>query len=72
MKINVIVKTGEETKRESVETEDKILVGDVLDMLNINKNEVVTMMDNNIVPYDDELNDIDKDELTVLRIGSRG
>ena len=70
MKINVIVKTGEETKRESVETEDKILVGDVLDMLNINKNEVVTMTDNNIVPYDDELND--KYELTVLRIGSRG
>ena len=70
MKINVIVKTGEETKRENVETEDKNLVRDVLDLLKINKNEVVTMIDNNIVPYDDELND--GDELMVLRVASRG
>jgi ThiS family. len=70
MKINVVVKTGEETKRENVETEDKNLVRDVLDLLKINKNEVVTMIDNNIVPYDDELND--GDELMVLRVASRG
>ena len=70
MKINVVVKTGEKTRRESVETEDKNLVRDVLDLLKINKNEVVTMIDNNIVPYDDELND--GDELMVLRVASRG
>jgi ThiS family. len=45
-------------------------VRDVLDLLKINKNEVVTMIDNNIVPYDDELND--GDELMVLRVASRG
>lgn len=70
MKINVVVKTGEKTRRESVETEDKNLVEDVLDLLKINKNEVVTMIGNSIVPYDDELND--GDELTVLRVASRG
>ena len=70
MKINVVVKTGEKTRRERVETEDKNLVGDVLDLLKINKNEIVTMVGNNIVPYDDELND--DDELTVLRVASRG
>jgi len=70
VKINVVVKTGEKTRRESVETEDKNLVRDVLDLLKINKNEVVTMIDNNIVPYDDELND--GDELMVLRVASRG
>ena len=70
MKINVVVKTGEKTRRESVETEDKNLVEDVLDMLNVNKNEIVTMVGNNIVPYDDELND--GDELMVLRVASRG
>jgi sulfur carrier protein ThiS len=70
VKINVVVKTGEKTRRESVETEDKNLVEDVLDLLKINKNEVVTMIGNSIVPYDDELND--GDELTVLRVASRG